>query len=462
MIQWTLRKLIGTKNERELKKTWPRVARINAFETQMRGLKDADFPLRTQELKLQVANGRSLDDALFESFALVREAARRVIGQRHFDVQMIGGMFLHQGCIAEMKTGEGKTLTATLPSFLNALSGRGVHIVTVNDYLARRDAEWMGRIHRFLGMNVGCIVHDLSDAQRQEAYRADITYGQNNEFGFDYLRDNMKFRLQDYVQRELNFAIVDEVDSILIDEARTPLIISGPTEDTTDKYYRVDQVIPALVPDQDYTLDEKTKSVSLTDEGVEKLQKRLAVANLYDPSEIETLHHVEQALRAHTLYKRDRDYVVKEGEVTIVDEFTGRLMPGRRWSDGLHQAIEAKEGVTIENENQTLATISFQNYFRMYTKLSGMTGTADTEAEEFAKIYNLDVRVVPTNKPMVRKDFEDVVYKTEREKFEAAAAELEELNKKGQPVLVGTVSIAKSEVLSKFLKKRGVPHNVLN
>jgi len=462
MIQWTLRKLIGTKNERELKKAWPKIARINVLESQMRGLQDSDFPLRTRELKLQVSNGRSLDDALFESFALVREAARRVIGQRHFDVQMIGGMFLHQGCIAEMKTGEGKTLTATLPSFLNALSGRGVHIVTVNDYLARRDAEWMGRIHRFLGMSVGCIVHDLSDAQRQEAYRSDITYGQNNEFGFDYLRDNMKFRLQDYVQRELNFAIVDEVDSILIDEARTPLIISGPTEDTTDKYYRVDQVIPALVPDQDYTLDEKTKSVSLTDEGVEKIQKRLAVPNLYDPSEIETLHHVEQALRAHTLYKRDRDYVVKEGEVIIVDEFTGRLMPGRRWSDGLHQAIEAKEGVTIENENQTLATISFQNYFRMYTKLSGMTGTADTEAEEFAKIYNLDVRVVPTNKPMVRKDFEDVVYKTEREKFEAAAAELEELNKKGQPVLVGTVSIAKSEVLSKFLKKRGVPHNVLN
>src|SRR5712692_3981601 len=462
MIQWTLRKLIGTKNERELKKTWPKIARINAFETQMLDLKDADFPLRTRELKLQVANGRSLDDALFESFALVREAARRVIGQRHFDVQMIGGMFLHQGCIAEMKTGEGKTLTATLPSFLNALSGRGVHIVTVNDYLARRDAEWMGRIHRFLGMNVGCIVHDLNDQQRQDAYRADITYGQNNEFGFDYLRDNMKFRLQDYVQRELNFAIVDEVDSILIDEARTPLIISGPTEESTDKYYRVDQVIPGLMPDQDYTLDEKTRSVSLTDEGVERIQKRLSISNLYDPAEIETLHHVEQGLRAHTLYKRDRDYVVKDGEVLIVDEFTGRLMPGRRWSDGLHQAIEAKEGVQIENENQTLATISFQNYFRMYTKLSGMTGTADTEAEEFAKIYNLDVRVVPTNKPMVRKDYEDVVYKTEREKFEAAAVELEELNKKGQPVLVGTVSIAKSEVLSKFLKKRGVPHNVLN
>jgi preprotein translocase subunit SecA len=462
MIQWTLKKLIGTKNERELKKGWPKVARVNELEPQMRGLKDEEFPLRTQQLKLQVQNGRPLDEVLFESFALVREAAQRTIGQRHFDVQLIGGMFLHQGCIAEMKTGEGKTLTATLPSYLNALGGRGVHIVTVNDYLARRDAEWMGRIHRFLGMSVGCIVHDLSDAQRQEAYRADITYGQNNEFGFDYLRDNMKFRLQDYVQRELNFAIVDEVDSILIDEARTPLIISGPTEDTTDKYYRVDQVIPGLVPDQDYTLDEKTKSVSLTDEGVEKIQKRLSVANLYDPSEIETLHHVEQALRSHTLYKRDRDYVVKDGEVIIVDEFTGRLMPGRRWSDGLHQAIEAKEGVTIENENQTLATISFQNYFRMYTKLSGMTGTADTEAEEFAKIYNLDVRVVPTNKPMVRKDLEDVVYKTEREKFEAAAAELEELHKKGQPVLVGTVSIAKSEVLSKFLKKRGVPHNVLN
>src|SRR5216684_331997 len=441
MIQWTLRKLIGTK---------------------MRGLKDADFPLRTQDLKLQVSNGRSLDDALFESFALVREAARRVIGQRHFDVQMIGGMFLHQGCIAEMRTGEGKTLTATLPSYLNSLSGRGVHIVTVNDYLARRDAEWMGRIHHFLGTTVGCIVHDLSDQERQEAYGADITYGQNNEFGFDYLRDNMKFRLQDYVQRELNFAIVDEVDSILIDEARTPLIISGPTEDTTDKYYRIDQVIPGLVPDQDYSLDEKTKSVSLTDEGVEKIQKRLAISNLYDPAEIETLHHVEQGLRAHTLYKRDRDYVVKEGEVLIVDEFTGRLMPGRRWSDGLHQAIEAKEGVQIENENQTLATISFQNYFRMYSKLSGMTGTADTEAEEFAKIYNLDVRVVPTNRPMVRNDLEDVVYRTEREKFEAAAKELEELHRKGQPVLVGTVSIAKSEVLSNFLKKRGVPHNVLN
>ncbi len=462
MIQWTLKKLIGTKNERELKKAWPKVARINELEPKMRALKDEEFPAHTKRLRQEAQNGKPLDELLFEAFALVREAARRTIGQRHFDVQLIGGMFLHQGCIAEMRTGEGKTLTATLPSYLNSLAGRGVHIVTVNDYLARRDAEWMGRIHHFLGATVGCIVHDLSDQERQEAYGADITYGQNNEFGFDYLRDNMKFRLQDYVQRELNFAIVDEVDSILIDEARTPLIISGPTEDTTDKYYRVDQVIPGLMPDQDYTLDEKTRSVSLTDEGVERIQKRLSISNLYDPAEIETLHHVEQGLRAHTLYKRDRDYVVKDGEVLIVDEFTGRLMPGRRWSDGLHQAIEAKEGVQIENENQTLATISFQNYFRMYSKLSGMTGTADTEAEEFAKIYNLDVRVVPTNRPMVRNDLEDVVYRTEREKFEAAAKELEELHRKGQPVLVGTVSIAKSEVLSNFLKKRGVPHNVLN
>ena len=462
MIDWTLRKIIGTKNERELKKAWPKVARVNAFEPQIQAMRDEDFPVRTGKLKEEVGNGRPLDDVLYEAFALVREAAKRAIGQRHFDVQLIGGMFLHQGCIAEMRTGEGKTLTATLPSYLNALSGRGVHIVTVNDYLARRDAEWMGRVHKFLGMNVGCILHDLSDSERQAAYHSDITYGQNNEFGFDYLRDNMKFRLQDYVQRELNFAIVDEVDSILIDEARTPLIISGPTEDSTDTYGKIDKVIPGLIPDQDYALDEKHRAVSLTDEGVEKIQRRLGITNLYDPSEVENLHHVEQALRAHTIYKRDRDYVVKDGEVLIVDEFTGRLMPGRRWSDGLHQAVEAKEGVTVENENQTLATISFQNYFRMYTKLSGMTGTADTEAEEFANIYKLDVRVVPTNRNMVRNDVEDVVYKSEREKFEALCLELEELSKKGQPVLVGTVSIAKSEIVSSFLKKRGVPHNVLN
>ncbi|MBK7864134.1 MAG: preprotein translocase subunit SecA [Archangiaceae bacterium] len=462
MIEWTIRKIIGTKNDRELKKAWPKVARINELEPKYKALSDAELPQHTLKLKEQVTNGKPLDEVLFDAFALCREGARREIGQRHFDVQLIGGMFLHQGCIAEMRTGEGKTLTATAPSFLNALSGRGVHIVTVNDYLARRDAEWMGRIHRRLGLTVGCILHDLSDRERQVAYRADITYGQNNEFGFDYLRDNMKFRLQDYVQRELNFAIVDEVDSILIDEARTPLIISGPTEDTTDKYYTVDQVIPGLVPDQDFILDEKNRSVSLTDDGIEKLQTRLKIPNLYAPDEIETLHHVEQALRAHTLYKRDREYVVKDGEVVIVDEFTGRQMPGRRWSDGLHQAIEAKEGVKIENENQTLATISFQNYFRMYSKLSGMTGTADTEAEEFAKIYNLDVRVVPTNRKMVRNDVEDVVYKTEREKYLAAVDELAELHQKGQPVLVGTVSVAKSEIFSTFLKKKGVPHNILN
>src|SRR5258708_3275610 len=462
MIEWTLKKLIGTKNERELKKAWPKVARVNELEPKMRALKDEDFPAQTKRLRQEAQNGKPLDELLFEAFALVREAARRTLGQRHFDVQLIGGMFLHQGCIAEMRTGEGKTLTATLPSYLNSLAGRGVHIVTVNDYLARRDAEWMGRIHHFLGTTVGCIVHDLSDKERQTSYRADITYGQNNEFGFDYLRDNMKFRLQDYVQRELNFAIVDEVDSILIDEARTPLIISGPTEDTTDKYYRVDQAIPVLVPDQDYTLDEKTKSVSLTDDGVEKIQKRLAVGNLYDPSEIETLHHVEQGLRAHTLYKRDRDYVVKDGEVTIVDEFTGRLMPGRRWSDGLHQAIEAKEGVKIENENQTLATISFQNYFRMYTKLSGMTGTADTEATEFKQIYSLDVTRLSTHRKMLRIENPDVVYRTAKEKYFAFADEITRLHELRQPVLVGTTSIEKSELLSEILKRKGVRHVVLN
>ncbi len=462
MIQWALKTIIGTKNDRELKKAWPKVARINELEPKMRALKDEDFARETARLKQEVANGRPLEEVHFEAFALVREGSRRSIGQRHYDVQLIGGSFLHEGCIAEMRTGEGKTLTATLAVYLNALSGRGVHLVTVNDYLARRDAEWMGRIYSFMGMTTGCILHDLSDRERQEAYRADITYGQNNEFGFDYLRDNMKFKLQDYVQRELNYAIVDEVDSILIDEARTPLIISGPTEDNTDLYYKVDQNIYGLVPEQDFTLDEKNRQVMLTDAGIEKLQQRLKISNLYAPEEIETLHHVEQALRAHTLYKRDREYVVKEGEVLIVDEHTGRLMPGRRWSDGLHQAVEAKEGVKIENETQTLATVSFQNYFRMYSKLAGMTGTADTEAEEFAKTYNIDVRVVPTNKPMVRKDLQDVVYKTEKMKFEAAAKEIKEIHAQGQPVLVGTVSVAKSEVFATFLKKEGVPHNVLN
>jgi preprotein translocase subunit SecA len=462
MIEWALKRIIGTKNERELKKTWPKVARINELEPKIKAMTDGDFVTTTARLKQEIANGRSIDDVQFEAFALTREAARRVLGQRHYDVQLIGGMFLHQGCIAEMRTGEGKTLTATLACYLNALSGRGVHVVTVNDYLARRDAEWMGRVYKFMGMTTGCVLNDLSDQERQDAYRSDITYGQNNEFGFDYLRDNMKFSLQNYVQRELNFAIVDEVDSILIDEARTPLIISGPTEDNTDLYGKVDQVIYGLVPEQDYQLDEKSRAVSLTDQGIEKLQQRLKLPNLYAPEELQTLHHVEQALRAHTLYKRDRDYVVKEGEVLIVDEFTGRLMPGRRWSDGLHQAIEAKEGVKVENENQTLATISFQNYFRMYSKLSGMTGTADTEAEEFAKIYNLDVRVVPTNRNNVRNDVDDVVYKTERAKFEAAAAELKSMVETGQPVLVGTVSIAKSEVFSKFLNAAGVEHEILN
>ncbi len=462
MIEWVLKKIIGTKNDRELKKTWPKVARINELEPRVQALTDADFPRETARLKGEIEKGRSLDDTLFEAFALTREAAKRVLGQRHYDVQLIGGMFLHQGCIAEMRTGEGKTLTATLPTYLNALSGRGVHVVTVNDYLARRDAEWMGRVYHFMGMTTGCILNSLSDKERQVAYRADITYGQNNEFGFDYLRDNMKFKLHDYVQRELNFAIVDEVDSILIDEARTPLIISGPTDDNSELYSKVDQVIYGLLPEQDYQLDEKSRSVMLTDGGIEKLQQRLKISNLYAPEELETLHHVEQALRAHTLYKRDRDYVVRDGEVLIVDEFTGRLMPGRRWSDGLHQAIEAKESVTIENENQTMATISFQNYFRMYSKLSGMTGTADPEAEEFAKIYSLDVRVVPTNRSLVRKDLNDLVYKTEKAKFGAAAEELKTLHAKGQPVLVGTVSIAKSEAFAKFLSTQGVPHEVLN
>ena len=462
MINYVVKKIIGTKNERELKKLQPNVVRINSLEEQMKALRDEDFPRKTAEWKQQIEQGKPIDQLLPEAFALVREAGKRVLGQRHFDVQLIGGMVLHSGRIAEMRTGEGKTLTATLPSYLNALSGRGVHVVTVNDYLARRDSEWMGRLHGFLGLRTGCIVHDLTDRQRQVAYRSDITYGQNNEFGFDYLRDNMKFGLQDYVQRELNFAIVDEVDSILIDEARTPLIISGPSEDSIDKYYKIDAVVPGLMPDQDYVLDEKNRQVHLTDAGVEKVEKRLQVPNLYAGDEIETLHHVEQALRAHTLYKRDVHYVVRDGAVLIVDEHTGRILPGRRWSDGLHQAIEAKEGVTIESETQTLATISFQNYFRMYTKLSGMTGTADTEAEEFAKIYNLDVVVIPTNRSMVRRDEEDVVYKTEKEKFSAAADEIEKLHKAGQPVLVGTVSIAKSEALAAILKKRGIPHDVLN
>ncbi|MFM2153037.1 MAG: hypothetical protein RL199_1472, partial [Pseudomonadota bacterium] len=462
MFNTVLRKIMGTKNERELRRIAPIVARVNDLEGSVAKLTQAEMQARVQTLRGEVHRGRTLDDIMPEAFALTREAGKRALGMRHFDVQLIGGAVLHSGRIAEMRTGEGKTLVATLPAVLNAIEGRGVHVVTVNDYLARRDAEWMGRLYNYLGLSWGTILHGLTDKQRQDSYGADITYGQNNEFGFDYLRDNMKMRLRDYVQRELNFAIVDEVDSILIDEARTPLIISGPSEESTDLYYVINQVIPSLVRDRDYVVDEKVRSVTMTDEGIERVEKRLGVANLYDPGQIETLHHVEQALRAHTLYKKDFQYVVKNGEVVIVDEHTGRLMPGRRWSDGLHQAVEAKEGVKIEAENQTLATISFQNYFRMYTKLAGMTGTADTEAEEFGKIYELDVIIAPTHRPMVRQDEQDVVYKTEKEKFNAVAADVAERHAKGQPVLVGTVSIAKSEALGSLLTKRGIPHQVLN
>jgi len=475
-----IKRIVGSKNERELKRLWPLVARINSLEAEMSGLSDDQLRNKTVEFKERFSRGERLDAMLPEAFAVVREGGKRALGMRHFDVQLIGGMVLHSGKISEMKTGEGKTLVATLPAYLNAMTGRGVHVVTVNDYLARRDSEWMGKLYGFLGLSVGVIVHGLDDDERREAYNADITYGTNNEFGFDYLRDNMKFALDDYVQRDFHYAIVDEVDSILIDEARTPLIISGPTEDSTDKYYLIDRIIPLLKKGEvieaeantlsgkrkeysgDFTIDEKAKSATLTEEGVLKVEKLLKIDNLYDPLNMETLHHVQQALRAHALFKLDVDYVVKDGEVLIVDEFTGRLMPGRRWSDGLHQAIEAKEGVKIENENQTLATITFQNYFRMYEKLSGMTGTADTEAEEFHKIYKLDVVVIPTNRVLLRPDFPDVIYKTEREKFNAVIEEIKELHAKGQPVLVGTISIEKSEVLSELLKKQGVPHNVLN
>ncbi len=480
MFSSLIKKIIGSKNERELKRMWPIVEKINSLEPSVSKLSDDQLKAKTTEFKERHIKGESLDALLPEAFAVCREAGKRVLGMRHFDVQLIGGMVLHSGKIAEMKTGEGKTLVATLPAYLNAISGKGVHVVTVNDYLAKRDSEWMGRLYGFLGLSVGIIVHGIEDEQRRVNYAADITYGTNNEFGFDYLRDNMKFDLDDYVQRGFNYAIVDEVDSILIDEARTPLIISGPTEDSTDKYYVINGIIPKLEKGEvleveantlsgkrkqytgDFTIDEKAKSASLTEQGVLKVEKLLKVDNLYDPRNIEILHHVNQALRAHVMYKVDVDYVVKDGEVMIVDEFTGRLMPGRRWSDGLHQAIEAKEGVKIENENQTLATITFQNYFRMYSKLSGMTGTADTEAEEFHKIYKLDVTVIPTNRPLLRPDFPDVIYKTEMEKFKAVIEDIKEHYATGQPCLVGTISIEKSEVLSELLKRQGIPHNVLN
>lgn len=471
-------KIFGTKNDREVKAMGPHVQAINALESRISTLSDEQLAQRILTLRdgimadcetfskdgelSKVDAKKALDPHLHEVFAIVREASKRVLSMRHFDVQLMGGMVLNNGKIAEMKTGEGKTLMATLPAVLNSLTGRGVHIVTVNDYLASRDAEWMGRIYRFLGLKVGVVLPNISDRAKQDAYAADITYGQNNEFGFDYLRDNMKFALGDYVQRGHQFAIVDEVDSILIDEARTPLIISGSSDETTDKYGLANSIVPRLRKDADYTIDEKSRVVMMTELGVDRAEKMLNIENLYDPVNIEILHHLNQSLRAHSLFKRDVDYVIEKGEVVIVDEHTGRLMHGRRWSDGLHQAIEAKEGVRVQAENHTLATITFQNYFRMYKKLSGMTGTADTEAEEFAKIYDLDVVIIPTNRSMIRKDEQDLVFKTEREKIEAIVKDIEESHKKGQPVLIGTVSVEKSEVLAKRLAKMGIAYSVLN
>ncbi|MBC7341841.1 MAG: preprotein translocase subunit SecA [Clostridia bacterium] len=449
-------------NARDIKRMAPKVAEINAWEPKLARLSDEDLRAKTAEFRQRLDRGETLDELLPEAFAVVREAAKRTLGQRHFDVQLMGGIVLHQGRIAEMKTGEGKTLVATLPVYLNALPGEGVHVVTVNDYLAKRDSEWMGRIYRFLGLSVGLIVHGLDYGERRRAYLCDVTYGTNNEFGFDYLRDNMAFHPSQVVQRSLNYAIVDEVDSILIDEARTPLIISGMADKPTELYYTVARLVPQLKRDRDYTVDEKAHTVALTEEGVARMERMLGVDNLYDEKNIEISHAVNQGLRAHVLMKRDRDYIVKDGQVIIVDEFTGRLMFGRRYSDGLHQAIEAKEGVKIERESQTLATITFQNYFRMYKKLAGMTGTAATEEEEFRKIYGLDVVIIPTNKPMIRIDYPDVVYRTEEGKFRAVVEEIAERYAKGQPVLVGTISIEKSERLSQMLKKRGIPHQVLN
>jgi preprotein translocase subunit SecA len=478
LVNTVLTKIVGSRADRDIKRMRPVVEVVNQMEPAMKALSDEDLKRKTTEFRERAGRGQSLDELLPEVFAVGREASRRVLDMRHFDVQLIGGMVLHQGKIAEMKTGEGKTLVATLPVYLNSLAGKGVHVVTVNDYLARRDAEWMGRLYRALGLTVGVIQHDLRDAERQDAYRADVTYGTNNELGFDYLRDNMKFDPSLFVHRMypkmvkdadgkdaeklFHYAIVDEVDSILIDEARTPLIISGPAEESTDLYYKIDRIIPRLRRDLDFTVDEKTRTVTLTEEGVPNVEKLLQVDNLYEPSQMHILHHVYQALRAHTLYKRDADYMVKDGQVIIVDEFTGRLMPGRRWSDGLHQAVEAKEHVKIERENQTLATITFQNYFRMYDKLAGMTGTAETEAAEFEKIYWLEVVPVPTNVSLIRTEYADMVYRTEREKLDAVVEEIKQMNQEGRPVLVGTTSIAKSEKLSQMLKRAGVKHVVLN
>ncbi|MCX5824345.1 MAG: preprotein translocase subunit SecA [Deltaproteobacteria bacterium] len=462
MISLILRKIFGSKNEREMKRLSLILHEINQLEPAMAAATDDELKAKTPYFRDKLQNGTEVDDILVEAFAVVREASKRALRMRPFDVQILGGLVLHEGKIAEMKTGEGKTLAATMPLYLNALMGKGVHLVTVNDYLAQRDAAWMGPIYDFLGMGVGVIVHGMDDDERRAAYHADITYGTNNEFGFDYLRDNMKFNLDEYVQRDFHYAIVDEVDSILIDEARTPLIISGPSDESTDKYNRVNQVIPNLRKETDYTVEEKSRTVALTEEGVARVESYLKVQNLYEPQNIDLLHHVNQALRAHTLFKRDVDYLVKEGKVIIVDEFTGRVMPGRRYSDGLHQALEAKEHVKVEQENQTLASITFQNYFRMYAKLAGMTGTADTEAEEFGKIYKLEVLVLPTNMPMIREDHTDVIYKTEKEKFAAVIEEIKQLHEAKRPVLVGTISIEKSELLSKYLTRTGVKHHVLN
>ncbi len=457
-----IKKVFGSKNDRFLKQLRPILSTINALEAGLRDKPDDYFPARIAELKELVANGTSLDSLLPETFAMVREAGLRVFNMRHYDVQLIGGCVLHKGMISEMKTGEGKTLVATLPVVLNALTCKGVHVVTVNDYLAKRDAQWMARLYGFLGLTTGVIVHGLTDEERKEAYNADITYGTNNEFGFDYLRDNMKFYKEQLVQRPHNYAIVDEVDSILIDEARTPLIISGASEDSTTLYSHIDNIIPSLKKDVHFTLDEKAKSVGLTDEGVARCESMLNLENLYDAQNITHQHHILQALKAHHIFRRDVDYIVKDGQVVIVDEFTGRLMPGRRFSDGLHQALEAKEGVKVEAENQTLASITFQNYFRMYEKLAGMTGTADTEAVEFGQIYGLEVISIPTNRPMVRLDYPDSIYRTRPEKFNAIVQEIADLHKKGQPVLVGTISIENSELISGMLKKANIPHNVLN
>ena len=462
MVFGLIKKIVGTRNDREIKRIQAVVEEINDWENKIKPLTDGELKGKTQEFKNRILEGASLDDILPEAFAVVREASWRTLEMRHFDAQMIGGIVLHEGKIAEMKTGEGKTLMATLPVYLNALEGKGVHVVTVNDYLATRDSEWMGTVYKFLGLSVGMIYHDIPEEERKEAYNCDVLYGTNNEFGFDYLRDNMKFSKEQMVQRDLNFGIIDEVDNILIDEARTPLIISGPAEESTDKYYKVNKLVPSLKKEEHYTIDEKARTASLTEEGIAKMEKDLNIENLYDPANIETLHCLNQAVKAHGIFKNEVDYVVRDGEVIIIDEFTGRMMNGRRYSDGLHQALEAKEGVNIENENQTLASITFQNYFRMYKKLAGMTGTADTEAEEFMSIYKLEVVVVPTNRPMIREDHPDVIYRTEKEKFNAVIEEIRELNEISRPVLVGTISIEKSELLSKKLKKYGIKHNVLN